>query len=526
MMDEKYYYDADAGEKPIKFIENYCVHVKGKWAQKPFLLEEWQKKFIREIFGWKVKETGVRKYRQVYLELPRKNGKSNLIACLGLYLLLVEREFGKEIYSCAGDREQAKIVFNIAKSMLQMNPKLSKLAKPFRDSIVVDKSNSFYKAISSDSSTKHGYSASAILFDEMHVQPNRDLYDTMVTSQGAREQPLLIMITTAGIYDPNSICWEVHDYAIKVRDKIIIDPTFLPIIYSADLEDDWTKEETWKKANPGYGTIISPDYIKRECEKAQQIVAMESTFRRLYLNQWVSSISRWISDEVYMQCNIHPIIPKEFKNRKCWAGLDLSSVRDLTALVFVFPDDDGERFDVIPYFFAPRETAYIRSRRDKVPYLDWAKDESTGMILTDGTITDYNVVKSKILECCELFDVRAIGYDRWNSTMLTTSLIDEGVNMVPWGQGYASLSAPTKLMESLVLSKSINHGGNPILRWMMDCIAMSTDPAGNIKPNKAKSNPNGRIDGIVSLIMGLGIFMASDTKDDGSNYDDRGIMFL
>lgn len=518
----KFYFDEELAERPIKFIEKYCRHMKGKYARQLIVLEEWQKKWIRDVFGWRDSKTGFRKYQIVYVEIPRKNAKSTIAACLALYLTIVEKEHGKEVYSCAGDREQAKLVFNIAKYMLSDDPKLRKLGKTFRDSIVVDKTHSFYKAISSDSKTKHGFNASAIIFDELHVQPNRDLWDTMITSTGAREQPLTIALTTAGVHDTNSIAWEIHDYALKVRDGSIDDESFLPVVFAADPDDDFTKEETWKKANPGFGTIVSADYLRKEAKKAETITSYEATFRRLHLNQWTNTTTRWISDKAWMDCDISPINENDFIGRACYAGLDLASHRDITALTFIFPDEDGERFDVIPYFFAPREKAYTAERRDKVPYLQWEKEGK--LILTDGDVTDYNFIQSEILRLMDVFDIKAIAYDRWNSSQLVINMVDEGVPMIPWGQGFASMSAPTKSLEKMILSKQFNHGGNDVLRWMASNVAMKQDPAGNLKPDKSKSN--GRIDGIVAIVMSIGIYLSNDVEDSGSNYDDRGIIWL
>ena len=514
-----FYYDEHSANRAVAFIEQMCTHCKGEWAGQPFVLEEWQKEqIIKPIFGWK-DENGLRKYRQVYIEIPRKNGKSNLCASLGLLMLFADNERGAEIYSAAADRGQAGIVFEIAKQMILQNPELEKRAKVYRNSIVNPSKGSFYKAISSDSKTKHGFNSSCVIIDEAHCLPNRDLYDTLVTSTGARKEPLVISITTAG-YDKNSICWELHDYAIKVRDKIIVDEHFLPLIYAADAEDDFTLEETWKKANPGYGTIIKKEYLERECKKAQDITAYEATFRRLHLCQWTSNETKWISDEAWMENNLAPINLEELKGRPCYAGLDLASIRDLTALTLAFPMDDGT-INILPYFFSPLETAYMRSRKDKVDYPGWAKDGF--MELTPGSVTDYEWVKAKILEVAELYDLKALAFDRWNSSTLIHQLMDEGIPCEPWGQGWVSMTAPCREIERLVLEKQLNHAGHPVLRWNMANLQVKVDPSNNIRFDKAKSQD--KIDGAVGMAMAIGVWMNSDEPED-SRYEDEGLIFI
>ena len=516
----KYYFDEVAANRAVAFIERHVTHVKGELSGKPFILEEWQKEqIIKPLFGYKNRKTDVRRYNTAYIEIPRKNGKSNLCAAIALYLLFADGEKGAEVYSAAGDRAQAGIVFDLARQMCLNDKVISNNCKIFKNSVVHEKSGSFYKAISADASTKHGFNASGIIFDELHVQPNRDLWDTLTTSTGARKQPLTIAITTAG-YDKNSICWEVHEYAVKVQKGIIKDEGFLTCIYAADEDDDFTKVSTWKKANPGFGTIVKKEYLAKEAEKAQKIVSYENTFRRLHLNQWTTNETKWLSDQQWMTCDINEIKEEDFVGRECYAGLDLASVRDVTALVLIFPSED--RVDVIPYFFAPRDNAFIRSRRDGIDYLGWEKKGL--MELTDGDVTDYNFVKAKVKELAEKFVVKSIAYDRWNSSQLVIDLLAEGLPMAPFGQGFVSMSAPTKELERLVLAKQLNHGGNEVLRWMCSNLQMRLDPAGNIKMDKGKSKE--KIDGMVSLAMALGRMMNPDDKSGPSVYEESNITFI
>ena len=356
----KYTYDEQSAEKAIAFIETFVTHVKGELAGKPFELEKWQKdKIIKPLFGYKDKD-GLRQYRQIYCEIPRKNGKSSLCAALCLYVLFCDDERGAEIYSAAADRQQAGIVFEIAKQMVLQNPELSKRAKVFRNSITYPAKGNTYKAISADAYTKHGFNAHCIIMDELHSQPNRELYDVLVTSTASRTQPIIFSITTAG-YDKNTICYEQNQYAIKVRDKIIKDDTFLPILYRCENPDKWDTEAEWERANPNYKVSVRKDYLKQQCLKAKNSPSFENTFKRLHLNLWTSQETKFISDDAWMQCNNKPIIPDELKGRPCYGGLDLSSTRDMSAFVLLFPDENN-KIDILPFFWIPKDTAIERNQ--------------------------------------------------------------------------------------------------------------------------------------------------------------------
>tara|TARA_R100000655_G_scaffold91646_1_gene132510 strand:- start:22241 stop:23782 length:1542 start_codon:yes stop_codon:yes gene_type:complete len=511
----KFYFDKEAASKAIGFIETFCTHTKGELAGKPLLLEDWQKKIIGDLFGWK-QENGLRKYRTAFIEIPRKNGKSTLCAAIGLYMLFADDERGSEVYSAAGDRAQAGIVFEIAKRMIITNPELTKRSKVFRNSITNESKGNFYQAISSDSKTKHGFNANCIIFDELHTQPNRDLWDTLLTSTGSRRQPLCIAITTAG-YDRQSICYEVYDYAKKIKDEIIEDSSFYSSIYEADLDDDITDEEVWKKANPNYGISLRKEYMKRESQRAVDVPSYQNTFKRLMLNMWTDSQTAWIGAKEWELCQ-GDIDLKELKNKECWAGLDLASTRDISALVLLFKED--EKFIIVPYFFIPEDNAKKRSERDKVDYITWHNQNH--LTFTNGDVADYNFIKEKIMELGNEFRIQSICYDRWNASQLVIDLTNEGVPMEPFGQGFQSMAAPSKQLESLILSKQILHNGNPVLKWMISNTVMEEDAAGNIKASKKKSSE--KIDGVVSLIMSLGSYMTEG--DVSSVYNERGLLIL
>ena len=509
--------DEKAAERAVLFINN-LKHCKGEWAGQTFNMMPWQQEIVEKLFGI-LNPDGTRQYRTCYIELPRKNGKSTLAAAIALYLLFADEEIGAQVYSAANDRNQAALVFNDAAAMVRQALALVKRSKivDSQKRIVYYAQNSFYSAISAEAYSKFGYDSHGVIYDELHAAPNRELWDVLTTSFGARRQPLLLCITTAG-YDRNSICWEQHDYACKVRDGIMDDPTFLPVIYAAPDDADWTDEDVWFACNPALGVFRSLDEMRTLCKKAQETPALEMTFRRLYLNQWTSSVERWMPMDKWDACS------EEFdmwnlKGKPCYGGLDLAATTDLTALSLVFPREDG--YDVLMRFWIPGDTAKEKERKDRVPYSLWARQ---GHIkLTEGNVLDYGYVRQDLKELREIFDIKEVAFDRWGATKLVQDLTEDGFTVVPFGQGYASMSAPTKELMNLVLGRKIRHGGNPILRWNADNMVVSQDPAGNLKPDKAKATM--KIDGVVALIMGLDR-ATRHTVEEGSIYDERGIISL
>ena len=522
--DKTFYFDDKAADRAQFFIENHIHHIKGSKGGQKFLLEPFQKTIVRDLFGWKYRDSGLRRFRTAYICLPRKNGKSTLISAIALYCTIALGEPSAESYVAAGSRQQAGIIFDVASSMVKADKQLSKHLQVFKNSIIHEKSNSAFKALSSEASTKLGYNCSFLAMDEFAFQKDASLYDALSTSMGARTEPLTICITTAG-FNRESIAYKTEQYGIKVSEGIIEDTSFYYVKYACPLDVDWTSEEALKIANPGLESgIVKMDYLKREQEKAIKMPSFENSMRMYYLNQWMSSSSRWLSDAQFMECNKAPINLNDFKGMTAYAGLDLATVRDISAFVIIIPED--ERFTVIPFCFAPKENAYIRSRRDQVDYIGWSKEdfyEGQPLIeLTDGDVTDYNYIKKKIKEVAEIVNIKSIAYDRWNSSQIILDLLEEGLPCEPFGQGFASMSAPSKMLETLVLSKQINHGGHKVLRWSCSNISIKTDPAQNIKLDKSKSTE--RIDPMVALVMALGCYMNDDSQD--SAYDDRGIVWI
>jgi phage terminase large subunit-like protein len=509
-------------ERALKFIR-LLKHTKAPWRGVPFNIQPFQERIIRDLFGT-VKEDGSRQYRTVYIEVPRKNGKSELAAAIALYLLFGDGEGGAEIYGAAGDRDQASIVFNVAAEMVRQNDTLSKKCKVVGHSkrIVVHESASAYHAISAEAATKHGYNASGVIFDELHVQPNRELWDVLTTSGGTRRQPLVFAITTAG-FDRNSICWELHEYAENVQKGIVEDPSFYAAIYSAPDDADWTDEEVWQKCNPGLGVPTPPhgafrslDEMREMCARAKHTPALQNNFRRLYLCQWTQQETRWMDIEAWDK-TAGEVHSEDLVGEACYGGLDLASTSDIAAFVIVCPDTDGV-LDILPFFWIPEDNLQKRILKDRVPYDRWIKD---GFIkATPGNIIDYRIIRKDIGEIANKYIIREIGYDPWNATELVTNLTDDGFTMIPIRQGMASMAAPTAELMRMTLDRRIRHGVNPVLRWMANNMVVRQDENGNLKPDKGKSTE--KIDGMVALIMGLD----RATRNTRSVYEDRGIISL
>jgi len=519
-------------DRAVEFIETCCRHVKGELAGQLFRIEGWQREIVRGVFGW-MRPNGTRLYREVFIEVPRKNGKSSLGAALALYLLFADGESGAEIYSAAADTDQAAIVFGVAKGMVEQDPDLDSVSDSFRRSIIY-KSNA-YHVLSADAPTKHGKNSHGILFDELHAQLNRELYDVLKTSTGSRRSPLMIMFTTAG-FDRHSICWEVHEYAQKVIDGTVNDPAFLPIIFCADEIDDWTSPKIWKKANPNLGVSIKEDYLAAECEKAKSISAYENTFKRLHLNIWTQQDVRWLQMTEWDACAVPPVNYDQLRGRRCFGGLDLASTTDIAALALIFPPlKEAEPFMVLPFFWIPEDSMHDRVLRDHVPYDVWQREGY--LEATPGNSIDYRYIMLRLGRCRADFDFKALAFDRWGSTQITTTLCDEygftsdekeAANfhkpmLWQFGQGFSSMTAPTKELLTYILARKITHGGNPVLRWMANNVVVKTDSAGNLKPDKGKSIE--KIDGIVATIMALELAIRHG-NDKGSIYGEREMRFL
>lgn len=508
-------FNEEAAGWAIGFVQECCTHVKGEKAGTPLLLEPWQQAIFANLYGW-YRPDGLRRYREGFIFIARGNSKTTMaaaIVCCGLY---VEDEPGAEIYSSAAEREQARLCFEIVTGMIRNERYMAERANLYKYSIVVgDKS---YKAISAEAGSKHGYNAQLVVNDELHAHRTPELTEVLQTGTGKRRQPLVVHLTTSDYEREGSICNRKHDYASKVRDGVIDDPAFLPVIYEAAKDDDWTDPKVWAKANPNLGISVPEQYLVRECEKAKDDPAYENTFKRLHLNIRTAAFSRWITSEAWDACRQEMGIV-QFAGQKCWCGLDLASTQDFTACVVAFRTDDGAA--VFPYFWVPEETARKREQSARIPYSVWARDGHLN--LTPGRITDYDIVRSDINAVVKThkLNVQEIAADQlFQGLDICRRLADEdGYLVFAHGMGILGLALPTKETKRLILGGQLQHDGNPILRWMMSNVVVQTDAAGNEKPARDKCTD--KIDGVVAMIMATGRAVLDEQT--GSIYDTQDV---
>jgi phage terminase large subunit-like protein len=513
-----FYFDRDAAIYAEDFFAQVLTHPKAAIhaeAGEPFLLEPWElAMIIWPLYGWKRKD-GTRRYRRAYIEIPKKNGKSSLSAGLALEALFADNELSAEVFSVAGSRDQAALVFNIAKVMTETSPLLLERAEAFRNVITYKDTYSAYRVISADAPHAHGINASCIVFDEMHTQPNRLLFDALWGAGKARKQPLFIMLTTAG-YDRQSVCFEMHQYAQEILDGVREDDSFWSVIYTIDEGDDWTSPKVWKKANPNIGVTIGLDAVAEEAKQAKAIAGYQNTFKRLTLNVWTEQETRLITAEQWNECQS---AATDLEAASCWGGLDLASSNDIAAFVLNFPSADGETHRWLPFFWIPEENMLERSRQHGVNYDAWVRDGY--MRATPGNVIDLKYIKAEIEQLGQIYKIKQIAYDRWGAREISQDLQDMGFEMVEFGQGFRSMAAPTKEFLRLVASKKLQHDGHPVLRWMANNIVAKSDEADNLKPDKQKSKE--KIDGIVAGIMALDMALRN-TQIKASVYETRGVL--
>jgi phage terminase large subunit-like protein len=509
-------FDLKAAERVRDFFKRFLRHSKGRWAGQPFELLEYQwSDIIAPLFGWQ-RADGTRRFRKGGVWIAKKNGKSLLGSALSLYMLIADGERGAEVYNAASDRDQAGIVFNEALNMVNASPALSSRLRPVPSvkRIVFEERASWYKALSADVPTKEGLNWHFLLFDELHAQTKRDLWETLVYGGAARRQPLLLSISTAG-YDRTSIGYEQYQYAKNVRGGVIVDTAFFPYIAEAEQEDDWLDPKVWRKANPSLDVTVKEEDMAEACREAQAAPAKENAFRRYRLNQWTTNETRWLNMEFWDACGA-PFDPAILDGLECFGGLDLASTQDTCSLVLEFTV--GDLVYVLPFFWVPEEACKERERRNKTRLDEWVR---RGFIrATPGNVTDYDRIREDIRELSQKYFIRDIGVDRWNSSQLVTQLKGDGLSMFLFGQGYASMSVPAKEFEKLMLGGKLRHGGHPVLRWMASNVSAETDAAENVKPSKRASHE--KIDGIVAACMARGRSMAVLT----GLYDTQGITIL
>jgi phage terminase large subunit-like protein len=524
-------FDKSLGTRVITFIERYCKHHKGEWAGRPLLLEQWQKDILEQAFGW-LRADGSRRYRTLYIEVPRKNGKSELASALGLYLQLADGEAGAEVYSSATKKDQARIVWKTAEQMVKKSPDLKRFIKTYQSSLVVEKTGSTFQPLSAESKTLDGLNPHGNIVDELHAHKDRGVWDVLDTAMGARRQPMTVAITTAGTYDAESIGWQTHDYATKVLEGLFEDDSFFAYIAAADESDGenggYFTEQTQQKANPNFAISIKPEYLAKQAEKAQRQPSFMNEYLRLHLNVWTQQLTRWIPIEKWNQ-NEKPANTDEEARELCssietrltgsvgYGGLDLSSKLDLTAFALVIPGSDDE-VNIVMRFWLPEERAKDCEKEGKRHYMTWSRNG--WLTLTPGNVIDYEFIRKEINLLNERFIIKECAFDPWNAVDLATRLGSDGVNMVECRQGYKSMTEPAKDLEARVAQGKIRHGHNPILKWCVANAVVTSDAAGNIKPDKEKAT--GKIDGVVAVIMGMSRLIV----DSENAYKDRGFLSL
>jgi len=514
---KRIHFDRNAAGRAIRFFES-MKQTKGKWSGRPLRLEPWQKFIIWNIYGWK-RADGTRRFRYAYLDMARKNGKTTLASGVALYSLFADSENRAEVYSVAAVRDQAKICFTDSKSMVVSTPGLAKRITPYANSLVHEPTGSLYKALSSDAGIQDGYSPSCVIVDEYHAHPTNAMVDVMRSGMGARTQPLMFIITTAG-FNRQYPCYEYRQNCINILRGVTVDESVFVNIYTLDEGDGWDNPDNLIKCNPNLGVSVSEEYLLEQIADAKNRPEAVRNVKTKNLNIWVDADKTWILDEQWMK-NVGALTKVEgLRGCACWAGLDLSNVSDMTAYVLLF--HEGDKYQILPFFWIPEDTLAKKIKESNSSFGAWV--ELGYVKVTPGNVTDYDYIQSDILRINEEYEVQSTAFDRWNSSQTVIDLTNEGLEMAPFGQGYGSMSPPTKEFERIVMTEELEHFGNPVLRWMLASVSISVDPAGNMKPDKRKSSQ--KIDGIVAAIMALGQYMTDQADNDKNPYASRGMLSL
>ena len=511
-------FDEQAGERAVMFF-SLLKHYKGKYQGQPFQLLPWQAFCISTIFGWK-RADKTRRFRYAYLKVARKNGKTTLAAGTCLYGLIADGENGAEVYTAATTRDQASIAFKDAMQMVEADPNLKSIVSVWKNSLTVESNASFLKPVSSEAGNLDGLNPHIALIDEYHAHRDDDVFNVMKSGMGSRTQPLHLTITTAG-FNRTSSCYTYEKTCQEILQGIKQDDSQFAIMYDLDEDDDYTDERVWIKANPSLGHTPSVEFLRQEVIQSQNNPSQLVNLLTKNFNRWTDASRTWVEDAKWQACRMPDHIDLEYlSDLKCFGAIDLASTKDLNAFSLIWIDTESGKYLTKTRYFLPRESMMARVKRDGVRYDLWA--EEGWITLTEGNVTDYRFIMKCILDDCEAFQVQGIAFDRWNSSQLVIELVEElGQDfMVPYGQGFASMSPPSKEFEKLIYQTELLHDGNPVTRWMLGNVELSTDPAGNIKPDKAKSTE--KIDGIVSTIMAFGLIMVKQmqiAEEGASRYD-------
>lgn len=528
-------FEPELGDRVVQFVERFCRHHKGEWAGRPLLLEQWQKRIIRIAFGWIKPEPGapgqwVRRFRTVYIEIARKNGKSEMCAALGLYLALADDEAGAEVYSSATKRDQAKIVWGTAKVMVEKSPALLEFIKPYQTSLQIAKTSSFFQPLGADADTLDGLNPHGNIVDELHAHRDRKLWDVLRSAMGARRQPMTLAITTAGVLDETGIGWEQHDYAMKILDGTFEDDTYFAFIAAADEEDKdkWFDVETQQKANPNWGISVKPDYLAAEANVAKSTPGALHGYLTKHLNVWSQEAQRWLRMDRWAACEAAGIAPADrralfeareqlLRGKTCRAGLDLSSRIDLCALVLEF-QGAGEELFLLPYFWIPEERIKFESNRGRRHYESWQRDG--WLYSTPGDVIDYEFIRVTINNLAALYDIREIAFDPWNAVDLSNRLTADGRTMVECRMGYQTLSEPCKDLEAKVIQAKVRHSLHPVMSWNAANAVALHDHNDNIRP--VKQTVEQKIDGVVAWAMARSRGIVNKEEDNAYRDGDGG----
>lgn len=494
----------------------FLRHSKGEFGNKAFHLSPWQQFVVGSVWGWK-REDGTRRFRVIWEEIPRKNGKSTKLAGIGLLALVADNEPGAEVYAAATKKDQARIIFDEAKRMVATSPEFSKQVRRYKTNLSIDKTGSKFEPLSSDEKTLDGLNPHCVLIDEIHKHKSRAVLDVLDTAMGSRRQPLLWQITTAGDDNPESVYSQEHAYAVKILEGVVQDDNFFAFITTIDKDDAWDDPKAWAKANPNLGVSVKLDDLKRQLTKAKQSPSAQSAFKRLRLNVRGVSTERYIPGSLWAANTGPRFDPDRLKGRPCYGAIDLSSKIDITCWLKLFPPVGNETtWKIATNFWIPADTVGEKTERDLVQYQRWI-DEGW-MEPTAGDVIDHGEVRETILKDLKDYQILNVAYDPWNATQLVIELRERGVPAIEFVQGLRSYTAPTKELMNWLLQRKLDHGMNPVLTWMASNLAVQKDKNENLMPTKKHSV--GRIDGMTSLIMAIGIYTTSILK---SPYETRGV---
>lgn len=512
---ERHYRDLETGhERGLQFVPelarhalaffDYLVHSKDEWAGKPFVMDPWQAFWTALMFGWVKRVDGMRRFNRCYLRVARKNGKTTWLAGIGLYLTVGDGVAGAEVYTAATKLDQAKLIHSESEAMVRLSPALRQHLVIYKNKIFIPGTATKYVPLGADAKTQDGLNPHGALIDELHAHPSPEMWDILDSAMGARAQPMMVAITTAGFNGEESICVTQDNYVKSLLDQAFEDDSYFGVIYELDDADDWRDPDVWIKANPGLGKSVRVDRLAEDVIRATNNPSALTNLLTKRMNRWVKSANLWMPMDRWRACKQAYSYEDLKEATAVYGGLDLAAVRDLCSLTLIAHMPDGTR-RTYSRSYLPEDEALNKENKNRVLYERWAKQG--WLTLTPGNVADYNWIKRDILTLCADLTMEEIAFDRWNSSQLVTDLLEEGVPLVEFGQGYASMNPAMKDLERVVHGGQLQHDGNPVLTWAMGNLVAVNDPAGNVKPDKAKST--NKIDPAVALIMANGRSMTS-----------------